>query len=209
MLFRSVVFAGFAIAGAPGFSLGASLLALAGFLIGAGAGGVMTSRVGHDRALHVRAATSAEFALLAVALVIAGLSGGAAAVTGTLGIAPGTSPFRTAISWALAFVLALALGIQNSAARKLAVPDLTTTVLTMTLTGIGADIRSGHRVTLGRRILTVVTMLAGGILGAWLVLNAGVVAPLALATCLLAVTAACATLAARSPGDWRAAPARP
>ena len=79
----------------------------------------------------------------------------------------------------------------------------------MTLTGIGADIRSGQRLTLSRRLLTVVTMLAGGILGAWLVLNAGAVAPLALATFLLAVTAAGATLAARSPGEWRAAPARP
>jgi Protein of unknown function (DUF1275) len=40
----NVVFAGFAIVGAPGFSLGASLSALAGFLIGAYAGGFMTAR---------------------------------------------------------------------------------------------------------------------------------------------------------------------
>jgi uncharacterized membrane protein YoaK (UPF0700 family) len=33
----NVVFAGFAIAGAPGFSIGAALFALAGFLIGANA----------------------------------------------------------------------------------------------------------------------------------------------------------------------------
>jgi hypothetical protein len=44
----NVVFAGFAIAGAPGFSLGASLSALAGFLIGAYGGGFVTSRAGHD-----------------------------------------------------------------------------------------------------------------------------------------------------------------
>src|ERR1700742_700533 len=66
----NVVFAAFALTGAPGFSLGASLFALAGFLVGAAAGGRLTSRVGHDRALHLRAATSAQFALLAVALVI-------------------------------------------------------------------------------------------------------------------------------------------
>jgi hypothetical protein len=61
-------------------------------------------------------------------------------------------------------VLAVAMGIQNAAARKLAVPDLTTTVLTMTLTGIGADSRSGRpgHVTLARRVLVVATMLAGG-----------------------------------------------
>src|ERR1700751_862145 len=61
----NVVFAGFAIVGAPGFSLGASLFALAGFLIGAYGGGFITNRVGHDRALHIRAATGAEFGLLA------------------------------------------------------------------------------------------------------------------------------------------------
>jgi Protein of unknown function (DUF1275) len=32
--------------------------------------------------------------------------------------------------------------IQNAVARKLAVPDMTTTVLTMTLTGLGADLRA-------------------------------------------------------------------
>ena len=56
----NVVFAGFAIVGAPGFSLGASLFALAGFLIGAYGGGFITSLFGHDRALHIRAATGAE-----------------------------------------------------------------------------------------------------------------------------------------------------
>src|ERR1700759_3673800 len=72
----NVVFAGFAITGAPGFSLGASLFALAGFLVGAGAGARLTARAGHDRALHLRAATAAEFILLALALVIALTAGG-------------------------------------------------------------------------------------------------------------------------------------
>src|ERR1700709_968696 len=40
----NVVFVGFALAGAPGFSLIASLLALAGFLLGAAAGGPVTVR---------------------------------------------------------------------------------------------------------------------------------------------------------------------
>jgi uncharacterized membrane protein YoaK (UPF0700 family) len=205
----NVVFAGFAIVGAPGFSLGASLFALAGFLIGAAAGGVITNRVGHDRALHIRAATGAEFGLVAIALIIAGVSGGAAATTGTLHIAAGVADFSAGITYVLALSLAIAMGIQNSAARKLAVPDLTTTVLTMTLTGIGADARAGHRghVTLTRRVLAVITMLVGGILGAWLVLSFGVVPPLALATALLAVAVACAAYQARNPGEWRRVPA--
>jgi hypothetical protein len=97
-------------------------------------------------------------------------------------------------------------------ARNLAVPDLTTTVLTMTLTGIGADFAVGHRghVTLMRRLLVMATVQADGVLGAWLVLNVGVVVPLAMATGLLIVVAACAVLASRNSAEWRpVAPAKP
>jgi uncharacterized membrane protein YoaK (UPF0700 family) len=200
----NIVFAGFAITGAPGFSLSASLFALAGFLAGAAVGGAMTTRAGHDRALHLRAATVTELALVAAALVIAAVSGDAAVSHGTLDITSGP-PFSAGVADALAFLLAVAMGIQNSMARKLAIPDLTTTVLTMTLTGIGADIRAGRRAraTLARRLLIVGTMLVGGILGAWLVLNVSAVSALALAAGLLAITAATATRAALHPADWR------
>jgi hypothetical protein len=69
------------------------------------------------------------------------------------------------------------------------------------------DSRSGHRghVTLIRRILVVATMLAGGVAGAEFVLNVGPVAPLALATGLLAIVAGGAAVAARRPGEWRKA----
>jgi uncharacterized membrane protein YoaK (UPF0700 family) len=190
----NVVFAGFAITGAPGFSLGASLFALGGFLVGAALGGRMTAKVGHDHALHLRIATVSEFALVAVALIVAAASGGAAT-------------FDAGIIYAVAALLAVAMGIQNAVARKLAVPDLTTTVLTMTLTGIGHDARSGHRghVTLVRRVLVVATMLAGGVIGAELVLNVGTLVALALATGLLAIVAGGAAVTANHPGEWRKA----
>jgi uncharacterized membrane protein YoaK (UPF0700 family) len=200
----NVVFAGFALVGAPGFSLGASLFALAGFLLGAYGGGFMASRHGNDRALLIRAAAGVEFGLLAVALLVAGVSGGAATV-GTLHLPAGAGAFGAVVTYVLALVLAIAMGLQNAAARKLAVPDLTTTVLTMTLTGIGADSPAGHRghVTLVRRLLAVGVMLGGGALGGWLVLHVGVVVPLALAVGLLAVVEACAVLASRKPAQWR------
>jgi uncharacterized membrane protein YoaK (UPF0700 family) len=203
----NVVFAGFAIAGAPGFSLAASLFALAGFLTGASVGGWMTARVGHDRALHLRAAAVTEFALLAAALIVAAAVGGAAATHGTLHLATGAPVFGTGITAGLAAILAVAMGIQNAVARKLAVSDLTTTVLTMTLTGIGHDPRAGHRgqVALTRRLLVVVTLLAGAVVGAELVLNVGTLVPLALATALLAIVAASAAATARHPGEWRKA----
>jgi len=41
----------------------------------------------------------------------------------------------------LIVLLALAMGLQNAVVRALAVPDLLTTVLTMTLTGLAAEPR--------------------------------------------------------------------
>jgi uncharacterized membrane protein YoaK (UPF0700 family) len=202
----NVVFAGFAIAGAPGFSLGASLFALAGFLVGAYLDGLMTPRVGHDRALHLRAAAACELAALAAALAVAAFSGCAGATHGTLQL-NGAAAFGAGITDAVAALLAVGMGIQNAVARSLAVPDLTTTVLTMTLTGIGHDSRSGPRghVTLGRRVLVVATMLAGGVAGAELALHVGAVVPLGIATGLLALVAGGAARAAVRPGPWREA----
>src|SRR6201986_2352155 len=45
----NVVFAAFALVGAPGFSLSASLFALLGFLVGAGLGGRLGTRFDTDR----------------------------------------------------------------------------------------------------------------------------------------------------------------
>ena len=161
----NVVFAGFAIVGAPGFSLSASLFALAGFLAGATAGGALITRAGQDRGALLRAGALAEFALAAVALMLATLSGAPGVTHGTVSISTGAvTPFGPAVTDALAAVLALAMGIQNAVARKLAVPDMTTTVLTMTLTGLGADLRTvirggeGHaaaKATLARRLLSI------------------------------------------------------
>ncbi|MGD0241895.1 MAG: DUF1275 family protein [Streptosporangiaceae bacterium] len=183
----NVVFTGFALVGAPGFALTASLAALAGFLAGALLGGGLTSRLGHDRALLLRAGVAAELVLVAVALALTAAPAGAATRDG------------------MAALLAVAMGIQNAVARRLAVPDLTTTVLTMTLTGIAADIRARDhgRGGMTRRLLAVATMLTGGAVGALLVLHAGTAAALGLATGVLAVVTAGAVLVSRKPGRWR------
>jgi uncharacterized membrane protein YoaK (UPF0700 family) len=183
----NVVFTGFAVVGAPGFSLSASLAALAGFLVGALGGGSLTSRLGHDRGLLLRAGAAAELVLVAGGLALTAALSAAAARDG------------------IAALLALAMGIQNAVARRLAVPDLTTTVLTMPLTGIAADIwtEDRGRAGLGRRVLAVVTLFAGAAVGALLVLDAGTAAALGLATGLLAVVTVGAGLAARRPEPWR------
>jgi uncharacterized membrane protein YoaK (UPF0700 family) len=204
----NVVFAGFALVGAPGFSLSASLFALAGFLLGAYLGGLLITRSGPDRAVLLRSGLFAELALTAVALILAATSGSPGATRGTATMTHGA--FGGPVTDAMAALLAIAMGIQNAVARKLAVPDLTTTVLTMTLTGLGADIRAVFRGTgpegkgriaaraaLGRRLLAIVAMLTGAIAGALLVLHVSPLSALALAAAVLAGAGAWAVLSPR------------
>jgi uncharacterized membrane protein YoaK (UPF0700 family) len=214
----NVVFAAFAVVGAPGFSLSASLFALAGFLVGAYLGGALVARNRRDRGLLLRAGCALELVFAAVALAVAALSGGPGVSHGVLGISGGA--FSAAVTDATAALLAVALGAQNAVARKLAVPDLTTTVLTMTLTGVGADLRAvfggenrvrgaaraGARAALGRRLLAVAAMVAGAAAGASLALRVSPVSALTLATALLALTATWAALAVRRPAGWRGFP---
>jgi len=79
------------------------------------------------------------------------------------------------------------MGLQNATARRLGVPDLTTTVLTLTLTGLAADSRlagsGGPRPT--RRLAATATMCLGAAVGAFLALRFGISSVLALATALL------------------------
>ncbi len=85
-----------------------------------------------------------------------------------------------------------------------AVADLTTTVLTMTLTGVAADaaLAGGPGSKLGRRALSVGAMLLGALIGGLLVLKVDNAAPLALASGLLAIVARFAYRASRSTPKW-------
>jgi uncharacterized membrane protein YoaK (UPF0700 family) len=206
----NVAFVGFAIAGAPGFSLSASLFALGGFLVGAAGGGGLITRTGSDRALLLRAGVAAELMPAVAALVLAAASGAPGVSHGVTAISGGA--FGAAATDALAALLAVAMGIQNAVARKLAVPDMTTTVLTMTLTGLGADLRAeirggagrtAARAALGRRLLAITAMLVGAIAGALLVLRVSPLSALILATALLAVVTIGAAVAAARPAPWR------
>jgi uncharacterized membrane protein YoaK (UPF0700 family) len=62
------------------------------------------------------------------------------------------------------------MGARNAAVRSLGVPDLTTTVLTMTLTALAAELPSrGSRGTgTTRRLAAVTSMLVGALVGALL-----------------------------------------
>ena len=189
----NVVFLGFSWAGDGSLSATASLAALAAFLLGALAGGELAARRGAHRGRHLAEGAAVVVALLAAALVVAALA---------------PTPWTGATRYALVAPLGLAMGLQNATARALAVPDATTTVLTLTLTGLAADVRRpGGSPRTSRRVASVLAMLVGALLGGLLVLHDHPVLALAAATLLtLGVAATCFGLArGTSPADWRAA----
>jgi uncharacterized membrane protein YoaK (UPF0700 family) len=160
----NVVLLGFAAAGAPGFSIPASLASLGSFLVGAACAGRLT--------LHI---TSRRQWLLAAMAVEGVFSGGAAAVAASTTTIGSGWP-----RYAVIALLAFAMGVRNSTIRRLAVPDVTTTVLTMTLTGLAADstLAGGTNPKVGRRTTAVAAMLAGAFIGAILFLHQGATIPL-------------------------------
>jgi uncharacterized membrane protein YoaK (UPF0700 family) len=58
------------------------------------------------------------------------------------------------------------MGLRNAAVRKLGVADLTTTVLTLTITGLAADSRlaGGDSPRWQRRSVAIAAMLAGALM---------------------------------------------
>jgi uncharacterized membrane protein YoaK (UPF0700 family) len=171
----NVVFLAFSLAGVPGFSAIDSLLAIAAFGVGAIISSKFIARYPERRGRLLATSATAQALLLAVAVIFAAIS---------------STPVQTGYRYTLITLLAIAMGIQNATARKLAVPDLTTTVLTLTITGIAAD-RDTAKVT--RRVISVAAMLAGACVGAVLVLHVHIVYPLVIALVILVAVAAIAS----------------
>lgn len=170
----NVVLLAFGIAGAAGLPVVSPLISLAAFLVGAAAGGLMASRFADRHALHVARSLAVEVVLIALAAVLAAaVDVRPNGVTGDVVIA----------------LLALAMGVRNATVRRLGVPDLTTTVLTLTLTGLAADspVARGAGAGSTRRTAAVLAMFAGALAGA-LLLKTSLVLPLAAAAALALTT---------------------
>jgi len=163
----NIVFLGFGIAGSGGLPVVAPLISLAAFLMGAGAGGALAIRLAANHARHLASALAIEASLVLLA----------AAVAAAVNIHPNEASGDLLIA-----LLALAMGVRNATVRRIAVPDLTTTVLTMTLTGLAADspLFGGGGTGTTRRTAAVLAMLLGALLGALLLRNS-LVLPLAVA----------------------------
>ena len=185
----NVVFLGFALAGAKGFSIAASAAAMALFSAGALVGGSIARRVPTDRGRLFSVATVIQVLLVAVAVALSWLGGSHVA-----------SDYR----YGLIAMLSLAMGLQNATARKLAVPDLTTTVLTLTMTGLVADsaLAGGTGSKAGRRLVAVSAMFLGALVGALWVVHSHAAISLSLALAVLSAIAATTLILVRSQPAW-------
>jgi uncharacterized membrane protein YoaK (UPF0700 family) len=106
--------------------------------------------------------------------------------------------------FALLAPLALAMGIQNATALRLAVPELNTTVLTRTLSGLASETRLAGVRTMhaGRRLLAVAAMLLGALVGALISIHWSVAAAIALALALVLCVVIAMQRASRARADW-------
>jgi uncharacterized membrane protein YoaK (UPF0700 family) len=184
----NVVFLGFALAAAPGLSIGRSGAALGAFAIGATIGGRLAARIASGPRLR---RVSVGFGIEAVLLLAA------AALAAGAGDDLLRDPPRL---YGVIALTGLAMGVRNAVVRRVAERDLTTTVLTLTITGIAADssLAGGANPGWARRALSVALMFAGAAAGAWL-LRYSVALPLAVSGALSGFCALNARIGAPAP----------
>ncbi len=149
----NVVILGMALIGADNLPVVGPVIALLCFMLGA----VIAGRTLRSESAGWSRRTTALFSTVGAILT---------AVAVSLFVHPphAGDPVTLAITGALA----VAMGIQAGTARHLSVKDVTTVVVTSTLTGLAADSRFGSRsgAHAGRRLAAVVLILLGATAGA-------------------------------------------
>jgi uncharacterized membrane protein YoaK (UPF0700 family) len=180
----NVVLLAFGAAGAQGLPVLAPLVSLVVFLTGATAGGRLANSLVGPVDAEVSAPARRRWVMIGLSLEI-GLMAMAAVVALGLPVSDGGARRYMVIG-----LLAAALGLQNATVRRLAIADVTTTVLTMTLTGLAADswLAGGRSPRAGRRVAAVGLMAAGALAGA-LLLRVDVALPVLAAALLVALAA--------------------
>jgi uncharacterized membrane protein YoaK (UPF0700 family) len=149
----NVIFLGFWFVPHSGVDMTAALVAFVSFVAGAVIGGRLARHLDHEVRLWLGVTLGAE----AVALLVLAILGG----TGVL-------DYRDDTKLILIAGLAVVFGVQNVTARQFGVQELSTTVLTSTISGLGFDSRlaggTGEREKL--RYGVVLTMTGGAAVGA-------------------------------------------
>jgi uncharacterized membrane protein YoaK (UPF0700 family) len=152
----NVVFLGFALGGVPGLSIARSSTAL-GFAL---AGGLLAGRLDsffekRPRNLWLAAAFGIEALLLFGAMTVSWY------------FDPQRGPHISTGLYEIIALSALGLGVRNGTVRRLAVPELTTTVLTLTIAALGFDfsLTPGSNPRWRRRVGSVLMMFSGAFVG--------------------------------------------
>jgi uncharacterized membrane protein YoaK (UPF0700 family) len=182
----NVIFLGFWFVPHSGVDMTAAVVAFGCFVVGTVIGGRLARHLDHNVRRWLVVALSLEVVALATLAVLAGT---------------GVVHYHDNGKLVLIAGLAVTFGCQNATARQFGIQELSTTVLTSTIVGIGSDSRlaggTGHREKL--RYAVVLTMLGGAVVGATLTLAA--VAPV-IGLAAVAVAASAAVFAfAPAPGD--------
>ena len=171
----NIIFLGFWFVPHAGIDLTAAVVAFVSFVAGTVLGGRLARHIDRQVRLWLTTALGVEVVVLAALSILAG--------TGVLNYHDNTKLILIA-------GLAVTFGSQNATARQFGIQELSTTVLTSTIVGIGFDSRlaggTGQRERL--RYTVVGTMLAGAVAGA--TITRFTVAP---AIALAAVVVAAAT----------------
>jgi uncharacterized membrane protein YoaK (UPF0700 family) len=149
----NVVILGMALLGADELSVVGPLVALAGFLAGAAAGGRMLKGAAGGWTHRV----TVLFSVTALAELVAGV-----------GLGAGLPADHRSVQLTVTAAVAAAMGLQAATARFLAVKDVTTVVVTSTLTGLASDSVLGSHAGGGgaRRLAAVALIIAGAAAGA-------------------------------------------
>jgi uncharacterized membrane protein YoaK (UPF0700 family) len=171
----NVIFLGFWFAPHTVVDMTAALVAFVSFVAGTILGGLLSRHLDDDVRRWLSAALGIEVVVLVTLSILSG--------TGVLDYHDNTKLILIA-------GLAVTFGSQNAAARQFGIQELSTTVLTSTIVGIGFDSRlaggTGQREKL--RYSVVLTMCGGALVGA--TMTRWVVAPvIALAAVVVAVAA--------------------
>ncbi len=155
----NLIFVGLGATGQATVPVLRALLALGGFVLGAALAG---------RALRRGVSSGAHDRRASYSVLVVGVMLGASAVA--LAVGPPSTPLLDTLT----MVMAVAMGVQAMAARRVGIGDVTTVVVTSTLAGLAGDNPatggSADGGLTGRRALSVATMGLGAVAGAFLML---------------------------------------
>lgn len=181
----NVVVLGFGLAGTRGFTVAPPAVSLASFFAGAWLGGRLGAHLSRRHRRWFALALALEAVLVAIAAVAAA------------GLATGVATDRRL---AVVALLAVGMGLRSATVRRLGRPELTTTVVTSTITAlaVGPDSTGGGAARRLWQLATLAVRLAGAVAGALLVRETLAVSfAVAAALILLAAVVYVAPLVAR------------